>query len=95
MTEAEPSEHPPTRDWSVFALVCGVLSAGWAIAILLPDAADLPAWPAASVGILAIVFGRAPGRALVRGIAAFLGFLGLVVGLGKILALWGLLHLLT
>lgn len=83
------------RDWSVLALVCGLFSAGWAIAILVPDVADLPAWPAASVGILAIVFGRAPGRALIRGIAAFLGFLGLLIGLGKIAALWGLLELMS
>jgi hypothetical protein len=92
--EAEPNERAPTRDWSLLALVCGLISAGWAIAILLPNVADLPAWPAASVGIFAIVFARAPGRAFVRGFAAFLGFLGLLVGLGKILALWGLLHVL-
>jgi len=30
-----------------------------------------------------------------NGFAAFLGFLGLLVGLGKILALWGLLELLS
>jgi hypothetical protein len=94
VTEAQASEAP-RRDWSALALVCGLISAGWAIAILLPNITDLPAWPAASVGIFAIVFARAPGRPLIRGLASFLGFLGLLVGIGKILALWGLLELLS
>lgn len=95
MAEAEPSEPTPVRDWSVLALVCGLISASWAVAIVLPNVADLPAWPAASVGIFAIVFSRVPGRALPRGAAAFLGFVGLLIGLGKILALWGLLELMS
>ena len=94
MSEADPDAQPARRDWSVLALACGLGSAGWAVAVLLPNVADLPAWPAASVGIFAIVFARAPGRPLIRGFAAFLGVLGLLVGIGKILALWGLLELL-
>jgi hypothetical protein len=94
VSEAEASEQP-RRDWSALALGCGLVSAGWGIAVLLPNVADLPAWPAASVGIFAIVFSRAPGRPLARGFAAFLGVLGLLVGIGKILALWGLLEILS
>jgi hypothetical protein len=72
----------------------GLFSVGWAIAIVLPEVRDLPAWPAASVGIFALVCARAPGRPLLRGLGAFLGVLGLLVGAGKILALWGLLEFL-
>jgi hypothetical protein len=83
-----------TRDWSWLALGCGLVSATWAIVMVVPGIADLPAWPAVSVGLFALVFARAPGRALARGIGAFLGVVGLVVGMAKILALWGLLELL-
>ena len=62
--------------------------------MLLPSVADLPAWPAASFGILALVTARLPGRGLWRGFGAFLGFVGLAVGSAKILALWGLLEIL-
>lgn len=85
----------PVRDWSLLSLLAGLFSIGWAVAIMLPEVRDLPAWPAASVGIFALVFARAPGRPLARGLGAFLGLVGLVVGAGKILALWGLLELLT
>jgi hypothetical protein len=82
------------RDWGLFALIAGLASVTWAVIILVPDLAQLPAWPAASIGIFALVFARAPGRPLLRGLGAFLGLLGLLVGVGKIVALWGLLELL-
>ncbi|MCA9685695.1 MAG: hypothetical protein KC431_25335 [Myxococcales bacterium] len=83
------------RDWGWLALVCGLASLAWAVTILLPQtSADLPAWPAASVGVFALIFSRLPGRALPRGLGAFAGAVGLLVGVGKILALWGLLELL-
>ncbi|PRQ06370.1 hypothetical protein [Enhygromyxa salina] len=84
-----------SRDWSLLSLGAGLFSVGWAAAILWPSVGDLPAWPAASVGIFALMFARAPGRPLLRGLGAFLGALGLIVGAGKILALWGLLELIT
>lgn len=93
--EAELGDPAPGRDWSGLSLVCALFSVGWAVAILLPSVGDLPAWPAASVGIFALVFARAPGRPLLRGLGAFLGLAGLLVGVGKILALWGLLELLS
>ena len=94
MSEAEPAKPAKGRDWGVPTLGCGLLSVAWAVAILVPNGADLPAWPAASIGIFALIFARAPGRPLLRGLGAFLGVLGLLVGVGKILALWGLLELL-
>jgi hypothetical protein len=92
--DAQTADQRP-RDLGWLSLVTGLFSVGWAVAILLPGVRDLPAWPAASVGIFALVFARAPGRALLRGVGAFLGFVGLLVGVGKILALWGLLQLLS
>ena len=95
MVEVEdPDESSPGRDWSPLSFGLGLASVGWAVAILIPGGPDLPAWPAASVGIFAMVFARAPGRALLRGGGAFLGLVGLLVGLAKILALWGVLGLL-
>jgi hypothetical protein len=93
VNDAEAAEQ--VRDWSAVSLLCGLLSLGWAVVILLPDVANLPAWPAASVGIFALIAAGAPGRPLLRGLGAFLGLVGLLVGLGKILALWGLLELLS
>lgn len=92
--EPGPQEQRP-RDLSWLCLAAGLFSIGWAVAILVPEVRDLPAWPAASVGIFALVFARAPGRPLLRGVGAFLGFVGMLVGVGKILALWGLLQLLS
>lgn len=91
----EATARAPSRDWSALCLTAGVFSLGWAVAILTPSGPDLPAWPAASVGIFALVFARAPGRALLRGAGAFFGLIGLLAGLAKILALWGLLELLN
>lgn len=88
------AQQPPSRDWSALPLACGVFSLVWAIVILLPDFVDLPAWPAASVGLFALAFARAPGRPLPRALGAFFGLLGLLVGVGKILVLWSLLELL-
>ncbi|KIG11842.1 hypothetical protein DB30_02394 [Enhygromyxa salina] len=93
-TAAEVGDGTP-RDWSLLSLGAGLFSIGWATAILWPGVADLPAWPAASVGVFALAFAGAPGRPLPRGLGAFLGTVGLIVGAGKILALWGLLELIT
>ncbi len=97
MNEDEAPDAAQGRDWGIWSLICGVLSLAWAALILVPELPglpNLPAWPAASVGIFALVFARAPGRPVLRGLGAFLGLLGLLVGVGKILALWGLLELL-
>lgn len=83
------------RDYSPVCVTAGVLSLGWAIVILLPDVRDLPAWPAASVGILALILGRLPGRVLARGVGMFMGLIGLLIGVTKIGALWGLLRILN
>lgn len=92
VTEADPK---PTRDLGWLSLVFGLASATWAALTVLPSVGDLQAWPAASLGVVAVAFARFPGRALPRGLGAFLGVVGFVVGCAKILALWGVLELLT
>jgi hypothetical protein len=93
MSADEPAREPG-RDWSWLSSSLGMMSSSWALAILVPDGPDLPAWPAASLGVFALLAARLPGRAWPRGLGAFLGLLGLLVGLAKIAALWGLLDLL-
>ncbi|NVB41521.1 hypothetical protein G6O69_27025 [Pseudenhygromyxa sp. WMMC2535] len=95
----ESADPAAASDLGWLTLILGLASATWAVLILLPASGDwveggLPAWPAASVGIFALAFARMPGRPLSRGIGAFLAVLGLIVGLAKILAAWGLLMLL-
>ncbi len=93
--DQSPPRPPPPKHWAALSLAAGLFGVAWAVAILVPDGLDLPAWPAASVGIFALLFARAPGPALLRGIGACLGFLGLLVCGAKILALWGFLELLS
>ncbi|MFV8756015.1 hypothetical protein ACNOYE_36145 [Nannocystaceae bacterium ST9] len=92
MSADEPARDPGV-DWSWPSLGLGLVSAAWAITIVVPGAPDLPAWPAASVGVFALLAARLPGRAWPRGLGAFLGFVGIVIGLAKIAALWGFLDL--
>lgn len=94
MAEVAPrasEETPPPRRWptDVLCLACGGISLGWVLVGLHPGLA-LPAWPAASCGILALALAFPPGRALPRGVGAFLGLWGLVAGLARIGLLWGL-----
>ena len=89
------ADEQPTWDLSALSLVAGALSLAWGVAIFLPQVRDLPAWPAASVGVVAIALARAPGRALWRGLGAFLGFLGILAGVAQLLAKWGILELIT
>jgi hypothetical protein len=60
----------------------------WLAASLAP--VGLPGWPAVSLGLSAIVCAAAPGRALPRGTAAFLGLCGAVGGASQIALFWGL-----
>lgn len=93
MSADEPARESG-RDWSWLSLILGVLASTWALVIVVPEGPALPAWPAASLGVFALVTARLPGRAWPRGLGAFLGVLGVLVGVAKIAALWGLLDLL-
>ncbi|EDM75383.1 hypothetical protein PPSIR1_10270 [Plesiocystis pacifica SIR-1] len=100
---SEAAEHddagaPETgtgRDWSWISLVLGLAALAWAVMILLPSVRPLPAWPAASVGVFAMILARLPGRALPRAIGAFAGFVAFLVGALQIAALWGLVEILS
>jgi hypothetical protein len=74
--------------FGIFPLALGGIALLYATFSL--GVAELPAWPAASAGILAIAWATLPGHALARGGGAFLGTLGLVVGSVRIAALFGL-----
>lgn len=69
------------------ALLCGVGAAGWSATSMLGMA--LPAWPAASLGLLALLFAWPRGRAAPRALGAFLGLIGLVIAALQIAVLWG------
>lgn len=73
------------------ALAAGIGAVLWIPLALWPNA-DLPAWPSASLGIAAMVLASFPGRPLPRGLAAFTGLVGLVVGAVQIAAKWALLE---
>jgi hypothetical protein len=93
MSDEDPARDPG-RDWSWLSSILGLFSATWAVLIVIPEGPELPAWPAASVGVFALLAARLPGRAWPRGLGAFLGVVGLLVGLAKIAALWGFLDLI-
>lgn len=89
----DPTRAPP-RNLGGLALGLGLVASAWALLIVVPGGPSLPAWPAASVGVFAVLASRLPGRAWARGLGSFLGVIGILVGLVKIAALWGLVKLI-
>ncbi len=82
-----------TLPTDLLTLVTGVCAAAWIPASLWPGA-DLPAWPSASLGAVALALGARPGRAAWRGVGGFLGLVGLMAGLLQIGGLGGLPEML-
>jgi len=76
----------PWADW--VALGLGVCSVGWLLIGLLPR--QLPAWPSATLGLLALVLAWPRGRPFPRATGAFLGLVGIVGASAQIAAMWGL-----
>lgn len=95
-TLAEPSANGPDaarRPWADrLALALGLAATGWTLASWGP--LTLPAWPAGSLGVLALAFAWPRGRALPRAIGAFLGLLGILGAAAQIAAIWGVAALL-
>ena len=91
--EQEPSAEQKSlgehADW-------GSLAAGAAAVLYIPLAlwpeAGFPAWPSVSLGLAAMGLSWLPGRPLFRGLGAFLGLVGAVVGGLQIAASWALLR---
>lgn len=91
----EEALDTPSRDWGWVSLAVGGLAFAWAILVLLPEVDGLPAWPAASLGVAGLALALLPGRALARGLGTFLAVVAILVGGAKILALWGLLEIMS
>ena len=70
----------------LWALLAGLASAFWIPAGLVVK--DAPAWPSVSLGLVALYLARKPGGALARGLAAFAGLCGILVGGAQIAGLW-------
>lgn len=73
---------------STLALVVSMAALGWAVAALWPGG-QLPAWPAVSLGVLALYGSWGRGVALQRGIASIAGTVAAALGILQIVVLWG------
>ena len=74
--------------WSTVApLSLAALGVGWGVASLSPGS-ELPAWPAMSLGFVALALSFRRGPALPRAIASLLGTLAVTVGAAQIAVLW-------
>jgi hypothetical protein len=89
-TETMPETRRRLGAWSA---VAAGLAIAWVIGTLMPW--GLPAWPAVTLGAIAVWLARSPGPALSRAIGAFFGLIAVIAGAGKIAALWGLAEILT
>jgi hypothetical protein len=69
--------------------MCGAFALAWMVGSAWPGL-GLPAWPAASMGLIALALGLGTGRVLPRAVGTIFGFLGLVGGCLEIVALWSL-----
>ena len=68
----------------------GLLSLSWVATSVWPGL-SAPAWPAASLGLLALSLAWLPGRVRPKAVGTLCGFTGLCLGAAQILALWTLL----
>jgi hypothetical protein len=72
------------------AWACGLLGVGalaWIPASLWP-AAGLPAWPAVSLGLVAVLVSWGRGGAILRALGGIAGLVAAIVGAAQIAALW-------
>lgn len=88
---ADPSACAPSLVrllWSTLVpLSLALGGVGWAVASLAPGG-DLPAWPAVSLGLIALGLSLPRGPALPRAFASLMGALAVTVGGGQIALLW-------
>lgn len=77
-------------------LLLGLCAVAWVPASLWPRA-GLPAWPAVSLGLVAVLMSWGRGGALLRGLGGIAGGLAAAAGAAQIAALWiaawGLSHM--
>ena len=88
MPSPAPRGLPPgvIAAWAALLLGLGALS--WVPLSLWPGA-GLPAWPAVSVGLLAVLVSFGRGGALLRSLGGIAGLLAAAVGAVQIAVLWG------
>ena len=87
----QPSPTPPGMPSGAAAawtcLLLGVGALAWLPASLWPKAA-LPAWPAVSLGLLAVLIAFGRGGALLRALGGICGLMAAAVGAAQIGVLW-------
>ncbi len=83
-----PAGAPSTAAAAWGSLALGLVALAWLPASLWPDA-GLPAWPAVSLGLLALLVSWGRGGALVRSLGAVTGTLAALGGAVQIAVLWG------
>lgn len=89
----EPSEASDVRlRTDLLSALSGVLALGAGAAAIGPW--DIVAWPALTLGLLALGLSRRPGGAAARAIGAFSGLLGLAFGALRIAILYGAAEIL-
>jgi len=71
--------------WACASL--GVAALAWVPASLWPRA-GLPAWPAVSLGLLALLVSWGRGGALLRALGGIAGLLAALAGTAQIVTLW-------
>jgi hypothetical protein len=77
----------PTDHVGLAALLSGCLALAWTPAALWP-ASGLPAWPAVSLGLCALVLALGKGRPIPRAFGAITGLLAATFGTAQIGLLW-------
>lgn len=87
MPSPAPRRPPPGLTSAFGALALGLLALLWVPASLWP-AAGLPAWPAVSLGLLAVLVSWGRGGALLRGLGGIAGLLAAMAGGAQIAVLW-------
>ena len=91
MSVADPSASASSVArllWSTLVpLSLALGGVAWAVASLAPGS-DQPAWPAVSLGLVALCLSFRRGPALPRAFASLMGALAVTVGGGQIALLW-------
>jgi hypothetical protein len=83
-----PRGMPPGAAAAWACLGLGMAALAWLPASLWPRAA-LPAWPAVSLGLVAVLVSWGRGGALLRALGGIAGLLAALVGAAQIAVLWG------
>lgn len=87
MPSPPPPGLPPGAAAAWLCLGLGLCALGWVPASLWP-AAGLPAWPAVSLGLLAVLTSWGRGGALLRSVGGIAGIVAATAGTLQIGVLW-------